>query len=83
MTILSSLYLDNPEVSTRLLGVIRNPERKSDFPRTSVEKRYCILAEAHAREVLDTAAFDSIFAEGQRMSLDEGLDLALKTVEEM
>ena len=41
------------------------------------------LAEAHARKVLGDAAFEVAFAEGQKMSLDEGLDLALKTVEEM
>ncbi len=42
------------------------------------------LAEAHARKVLGDAAFEVAFAEGQKKSLlDEGLDLALKTVEEM
>jgi hypothetical protein len=46
-------------------------------------KRYCIQAEAQARETLDEAAFESEFVEGQKMSLDEALDFALKTVEEM
>jgi hypothetical protein len=33
--------------------------------------------------VLGDAAFNAAFAEGQKMSSDEGLDLALKTIEEM
>jgi predicted ATPase/class 3 adenylate cyclase len=39
------------------------------------------LIATHAQ--LDEATFASAFAEGQKMSLDEALDLALKTVEEM
>jgi predicted ATPase/class 3 adenylate cyclase len=35
------------------------------------------------RAQLDEATFETAFAEGQKMSLDEALDLALKTVEEM
>ena len=39
--------------------------------------------EAHARKALGDAAFESAFAEGQKISLDDALALALKTVEEM
>ena len=39
------------------------------------------LAKAQAQ--LDSATFESAFAQGQKMSLDEALDLALKIIEEM
>ncbi len=83
ITILGSLYFQKPKSSAQLLGVINNYEKEDYFPFTPVEKRYCGRAEAHAREMLGEVTFESIFAEGQKMSLDEGLDLALKTVEEM
>ena len=83
MTILGSLYVQKPESSAQLLGVINNPNRENDIPRNPIEKRYCVRAEAHARQVLGKAAFESGFDRGQKMSLDEGLDLALKTVEQI
>ena len=82
MTMLGSLYIQKPESAARLLGVINNYEGKFDLPRTPVDKRYCRRAEAHAREMLGNAAFESAFVEGQKMSLDEALDLALKTIDE-
>jgi len=83
MTVLGSLHFQKPESSAQLLGVIDNYEKEDYFLFTPVEKRYCIRAEAYAREVLGNAAFESAFIEGQKMSLDEALDLALKTVEEI
>jgi hypothetical protein len=83
MAVLGSLYFQKPEGAARLLGTIYNHEGDFDLVRTPVEKRYCIRAEAHAREMLGNAAFDSVFAQGRQMSLDEALDLALKIVEEM
>jgi predicted ATPase len=83
MTILGSLYSQKPECSARLLGVIDHYGKADDFPFTPIDKRNGEPAEVHAREVLGDAAFESAFAEGQKMTLDEALDLALKTVEEM
>ena len=83
MIILGPLYLQKPECAARLLGIINNYDKEDYFQFSPIEKRYCGSAEAHARKVLGNAAFESAFAEGQKMSLDEGLDLALKTVEEM
>jgi predicted ATPase/DNA-binding XRE family transcriptional regulator len=83
MTVLGSLYFQKPGVAARLLGIIDNHEKRFDLVRTPVEKRYCLRAEAYARQILGNAAFESTFAEGQKMSLDEALDLALRTVEEM
>jgi tetratricopeptide (TPR) repeat protein len=83
MTILGSLYFQRPESATRLLGIISNYDNQDYFQFSPIEKRYCGRAEAHARVVLGNAAFESEFAEGQKMSLDEALDLALETVEEI
>jgi len=82
-TILSSLYLEQPASSTRLLGIIDYSEREYDLLQGPIVKRYCGRAEAHSREMLGDAAFAAAFAEGQEMSLDEALDLVLKVVEEM
>jgi len=73
-----------PESSARILGVIDFSQEEIGLPIDPWTKRYrCDRAEAHARKVLGDAAFESAFAEGQKMSLDEALDLALMAVEEM
>jgi predicted ATPase/DNA-binding XRE family transcriptional regulator/tetratricopeptide (TPR) repeat protein len=81
--ILGPLYFQKPECCARLLGVIDHSGREYDLWLGLISKRYCARAESYARETLGDAAFEAAFAEGQKMSLDEGLDLALKTVEEM
>ena len=86
MIILGSLYDQKPRTSVRLMGVVHNYERECefpDFPLKPLQKRYWDRAETYARKMIGDVAFESAFAEGQKMSLDEGLDLALKTVEEM
>jgi tetratricopeptide (TPR) repeat protein len=83
MAVLGSLYFQKPGVATRLLGTINNHEKRIDRVPTPIDRRYCLRAEAHARQILDNAAFESDFAEGQKMSLNEALALALSTVEEM
>ena len=81
--ILGSLYVEKPESSVRILGTIDDSEKESDLLPEPITVLYCARAEAHTREVLGDAAFNAAFAEGQKMSSDEGLDLALKTIEEM
>ena len=83
MNILSSLYFQKLESSAQLLGVICQSERQYDNPLLPLQKRDYNRAEAHARKSLSDAVFESAFAEGQKMSLDEGLDLALQTVAEI
>jgi predicted ATPase len=83
MAILRALSFEEPEFSAYVLGVVHEYEKESDFPLTPSEKRYWSHAEGYARKVLGDAPFEALFAEGQKMSLDEALDLALKTVEEM
>jgi ATP/maltotriose-dependent transcriptional regulator MalT len=81
--ILGSLYVEKPKSSAQILGAINDSEKESDLLPEPITVLYCARAEAHTREVLGDAVFNTAFADGQKMSLDEGLDLALKTVEEM
>ena len=67
----------------QVLGAFENYKQEDHWPLKPVDKRYCRRAEAHARRVHGDAAFESAFADGQKMSLDEAFDLALKTVEEL
>jgi non-specific serine/threonine protein kinase len=78
-------YLDTQklEVSAYILGSLDRSQREGESPITPLNKRYFDHAEARTREKLSITAFESAFAEGQKMSLAEALDLALKTVEEM
>ena len=81
---LYSICIENPENSARLLGAIHSSCSEMDDRISPLIKRiYYDRAETHARKALGDAAFESAFAEGQKMSVDEALDLALKTVEEM
>ncbi len=79
--VLVSIFSQKPEKTARLLGAIDILER--EVPTYPLWKRYYYRAETHVRMTLDNAAFESGFAEGRKMSLDEALSLALKTVEEM
>lgn len=81
--ILGSLYVEKPESSVRILGAIDSSGTASDLvPAEPITRIFCARAEAHARDVLGESAFEALFTEGQKMSLDDGLDLALKIVEE-
>ena len=82
--LLGSLYLEKPQSSAQILGTIANSQTESDLvPAEPITRLYCVRAEAHAREVLGDVAFESAFEEGRKKSLDEALDLALRTAEEM
>ena len=83
MTVLGSLYFQNSETSALLMGVAASFEKEDDLPLIVIEKPYWNRAESHARKSLGDAAFESAFAQGQKMSLDDGLDFAMKTVEEI
>jgi hypothetical protein len=56
-------------------------ERSGEFiePLYRVEQAH---TETQARKTLGDARFEATFSEGQKMSLDEAVDLALKIVEE-
>jgi predicted ATPase/transcriptional regulator with XRE-family HTH domain len=83
MAILGSLYLKNPVSSAHLMGSVDHHERESGYPLKPLEKRFWSRAETQARKALGDEAFAAAFEEGQKMSINEALDLALKTVEEM
>ena len=83
LIILGSVYLQEPESVARLLGTIDLYRRNSDFAFRPLDKRYGDHAETQARKSLGNVAFEAAFAAGEKMSLDEALDLALKIVEEM
>ena len=52
-------------------------------PLGPLTKREADSAIVQARQHIDESTFNAAWAEGEKMSLDEVLDLALKTVEEM
>jgi predicted ATPase/DNA-binding SARP family transcriptional activator len=72
-----------PEISARLLGAVQHFSEQGYPYYSPAEKLYCRRAENHARKVLGDLKFWSAFMAGREMQLDEGLDLAWKTVEEM
>ena len=82
MIILGSPYLQKPESVAQLSGAIDLYKRNSDFAFRPLDQRYGERAETHARKLLGDVAFEAAFAEGQKMSLEEALDLTLKTIEQ-
>jgi hypothetical protein len=83
VSVLDSIHIYRPESAAHILGAVYIFERESEQPIGPLTKRYYNLAEAHVRESLGNAIFESAFVDGQNMSLDEALDLVLKTVEEL
>jgi predicted ATPase/DNA-binding XRE family transcriptional regulator len=80
---LNSLYTPKPEITSRFLGLIDKYEKGDYIKLTPIERKYQVRAETYARKTLGDVAFKRAFGVGQNMPLDEALDLALKTVEEM
>jgi predicted ATPase/class 3 adenylate cyclase/DNA-binding CsgD family transcriptional regulator len=83
LCILPSIYAQKPEDATRIMGVFESMERDYDYPPRAVDRKYYDQAKVHARQSLGNAAFEAFFAEGQQMTIDEALDLAWKTAEEI
>jgi len=79
---LFTLNIYYPDNSAKLMGAIDNFQREIDEPLTRDDKYYYNRAEIHVREELGDEEFESAFAEGQKMSLDDALDLVLKTIDE-
>ena len=76
-----SPYFRMPDNSVLLLGAIDNAQKEFDIPIMPLLKRYYVHTETQARQTLGETAFEAAFAEGQKMSLDEAFDLALKMTE--
>jgi tetratricopeptide (TPR) repeat protein len=84
ITLLDSKVIQTHVISIRLLGTFSNFEINNERPLRIMHRAFLFEdAISHARERFGNEAFESTFAEGQKMSLDEALDLVLKTVEEM
>ena len=71
------------EISAHILGTIDHWQREHKRPTHPMWKRYYDRAVTHGLDSLGNVAFEAAFAEGQKMSLDDALNLALKTVEGM
>jgi len=80
---LFTLSILEPENSALIIGATDNFQAEIDEPLMWDDKHYYDRAITHTPKVLGNEAFESAFAEGQKMSLDEALDLVLKTVEGM
>ena len=81
---LNSAAIRNHESSMCLLGAIYEFEKEHERQIRMFHKRFSYEEyETHARALFGEATFESAFAEGQKMTLDEALDLVLKAVEEM
>ena len=83
LMLLQTTYMQNLQISTKGLGSIDTAQTEVALPLDPITKHYWNRIETHARDVLGGAGFESSLAEGQKLSVDEALDLALKTVEEM
>jgi tetratricopeptide (TPR) repeat protein len=66
-----------------ILGALYHVQRETEILFDPIFKRFYDRAETHARKVLSNEEFEMAFAEGQKLSLDEAIDLVLKTVEEI
>jgi hypothetical protein len=66
-----------------ILGALDHYQKETETLADAVFKRFYVRAEAYARQVLSPEEYETAFAEGQKLSLDEALDLVLKVAEEM
>jgi len=80
---LNPFYEFNASKTASILGAIDTSEKDTNnMPASPIHLRWCEHAEVHAREVLGDEAFESAFVEGQKLSLEEALDLILESLEE-
>jgi tetratricopeptide (TPR) repeat protein len=79
----TSPYFEMSENGVILLGTLDISQKEFHRRLAPLTKRYPVRAGVHARNSLGKEAFESAFAEGQKLSLNEAFDLALKTVEAM
>jgi hypothetical protein len=80
---LRPVYSRTEDHTVSILGTLHHWRIETEFLFNPILTRIYDRAEAHARQVLSPEEFDRAFAEGQKCSLDEALDLVLKMAEEM
>ena len=78
---LNVLSKREPKTTVIILGSIANFRKVSGALGTPLHKRSFDLVEAYRRDTLGDATFESTFAKGQKLSLDDALNLALQSVE--
>jgi hypothetical protein len=72
-----------PEIGAKLLGAISSWRKLKNEPLDLVTKSFHDRAEIHIAQALTEVIFKSAFGEGEKLSLEEALDLALKTLDEI
>jgi len=80
---LNPFYILKPAKTASILGAVHASGNLNVQPPTPLHQRWYEHAEKHAREILGEEAFASAFAEGQKLSLEEALDLVLNSLEDM
>lgn len=84
ITLIDSKAIQAHALSIPLLGTFSNLEISNERPLRIMHRAFLFdQAVSRARERFGDSVFESAFTEGQKMSLDEALDLALKKVEEI
>jgi len=80
---LLTISFRNPASAALIVGSIDSFQREIDEPFWREYKHFYNRAKAHILEVLGNDVFYAALAEGQKMSLDEALELVLEIVEDM
>ena len=83
--ILTVNYISFPQekVIASILGAIDQSQRENQRPINPLRKHYYDQVMTRALNRLGEVRFQSAFAKGQKMSLDQALDLAWKTIDEL
>jgi len=71
------------EHAVKLLGAVRSLQANDYSPKDAFLQRESAYGETQLRALLEESAFEAAFLEGQDMSIQEALDLALRMVEDM
>lgn len=82
LTLLQTIYTQKPQISALALGAIDTIQKEELRPLDPIHKRYWTKIEIQACEMLGNEDFESAFTEGQKLSLDDILDLVLKSIDE-
>jgi len=72
-----------PEIGAKVMGAIDSWRKLKNEPLDLVTKSFHDRAEIYIHKTLGKVHFASAFAEGQKMSMNEALDMVLKAVEGM
>jgi tetratricopeptide (TPR) repeat protein len=79
--ILNYLQVRKTENLAYILGAIDHAQRKNERPIDPLWKRYYDAVFTRAQEQLHETQFKSAFIQGQKLSLEDALDLAIQIVE--